>query len=80
MDCSLLGSPIHGILQESILGQEAIPFSRGFFPTQLHTQVSLHCRQILYHLSNWGNPNFPYNFYLQLFVLYVCVFISYYKE
>ena len=29
MDCSLLGSPVHGILQDRILEWVAIPFSRG---------------------------------------------------
>ena len=29
MDCSLLGSSVHGILQASILKWVAMPFSRG---------------------------------------------------
>ena len=29
MDCSLLGSSVHGILQARILERVAIPFSRG---------------------------------------------------
>ena len=34
MDCSLLGSSVHGILQARILEWVASPFSRGIFPTQ----------------------------------------------
>ena len=34
VDCSLPSSSVHGILQERILKWVAIPFSRGFFPTQ----------------------------------------------
>ena len=30
MDCSLLGSSVHGILQARILESVAVPFSRGF--------------------------------------------------
>ena len=31
MDCSLLGSSVHGILQANIMEWVAIPFSRGIF-------------------------------------------------
>ena len=79
MDYSLLGSSVHGILQERMLEQEAIPFSRGFPNPASHPSL-LHCRQILYHLSHKENPNFPYKFYLKLFVLYVCVFMSHSQE
>ena len=34
MDCSLPGSPVHGILQARILEWGVIPFFRGIFPTQ----------------------------------------------
>ena len=47
MDGSHPGFPIHGILQAGILEWVAIPFSRG---------SSLHCRQIIYHVSHQGNP------------------------
>ena len=40
MDCSLLGSSIHGILQARILEWVAIPFSRGSFRPRDWTQVS----------------------------------------
>ena len=40
MDCSLLGSSVHGILQTSILELLAIPFSRGSSWPGEWTQVS----------------------------------------
>ena len=43
MDCSSLGSSAHGILQARILEWRSYP-------------SLLHCRQILYHLSNQGSP------------------------
>ena len=36
MDCSLSGSPIHGILQARILEWVTIPFSRGSSPSRDH--------------------------------------------
>ena len=33
MNCGLPGSSVHGILQAKILEWDAIPFSRGIFPT-----------------------------------------------
>ena len=56
MDCSLLGSSIHGILQARILEWVAVPSSRGIFPTKGLNPGLLHCRQILYHLSCQGSP------------------------
>ena len=50
MDCSLLGSSLHGILQAIILGWLAVPFSRISSPGLPH------CRRILYHLSHQGSP------------------------
>ena len=47
MDCSLPGSSVHGILHARILESVAIPFSRGFFPTQELNPGLLYCRQIL---------------------------------
>ena len=52
MDCSLLGSSVHGILQTRILEWVAIPFSRGIFPTQALNPGLLNCRQILYCVSH----------------------------
>ena len=40
MDCSLPGSSVHEILQESILECVAIPFSRGSSQPKGQTQVS----------------------------------------
>ena len=40
MDCSLLGSPVHGILQARILEWVFIPFSRGSSWPRDRTQVS----------------------------------------
>ena len=56
MDCSLPGSSVHGILQANLHEWVAIPFSRGFFPTQGSNLGLLHSRQILYHLSHQGSP------------------------
>ena len=41
MDCSPLGSSVHGILQARILKWVAIPFSRGFSQPRDRTQASL---------------------------------------
>ena len=35
MDCSLPGSPVHGILQVRIVEWEVIPFSRGSSQTRI---------------------------------------------
>ena len=52
LDCSLPGSSGHGILQARILEWGTMPSSRrSSRPSGLP-----HCRQILYHLSHWGNP------------------------
>ena len=46
IDCSLSGSPAHGILQARTLEWVIIPFSRGSSLTQgLNLRLS-HCRQI----------------------------------
>ena len=52
MDCSPPGSSVHGILQARILGWVAL--LQGIFPTQGLNPCLLHCRQILYRLSNRG--------------------------
>ena len=41
MDCSPPGSSVHGIFQARILERVAISFSRGIFPTQGSTWLSL---------------------------------------
>ena len=55
MDCSPLGSSVHGILQAKILEWVAISSSRGIFPTQGLNPSLLHCRRILYSLSHQGS-------------------------
>ena len=40
MDCSLLGSSVHGILKARILEWVAIPFSRESSQPRVQTQVS----------------------------------------
>ena len=55
-DCSSPGSSVHGILQVRILEWVAIPFSRRSSWPRDRTQVSLHCRQILYCLNHQGSP------------------------
>ena len=55
MDCSLLGSSVHGILQARILAWITIPFSRGSSLTQGSNPGLWPCRQILYLLSCQGS-------------------------
>ena len=55
VDCSPMGSSVHGILQARILEWVAILFPRGVFLTQGSNPVLLHCREILYHLSHQGS-------------------------
>ena len=52
MDCSLLGSSVHGILQARILKWDSL--LQGIFLTQGLNQGLLDCRWILYHLSYQG--------------------------
>ena len=56
MDCSPPGSSVHGIFQARILEWIAISFSRESYQTQELNLGLLHCRQILYWLSNEGSP------------------------
>ena len=56
IDCSPLGSYVHGILQERILEWAAMSSSRGSFWPRDWTHVSyVFCtgRQILYHWASW---------------------------
>ena len=50
MDCILPGSSVHGISQARLLEWVAMPFSRGSSWPGMNSGP-LHCRQILYHLS-----------------------------
>ena len=54
MDCSLLGSSVHGILQAKNTGVGSHSFLQEIFPTQGLSPDLLHCRQILYCLSHQG--------------------------
>ena len=56
MDCSLLGSSVHGDSPGKVLEWVTMPSSRGSFPPRDGTQVSRNCRQILYWLSHQGSP------------------------
>ena len=55
MDCSLLGSSVHGIFQARVLEWVTISFSRGSSQPRGWTWVSPHCRQALYRLSHQGS-------------------------
>ena len=57
MNCSPPGSSVHGILQARIL-EFCHSFLQGIFPTQGSNPGLLHCRQILYHLSQQESPHF----------------------
>ena len=51
MDCSLLGSSVHGIFQVIVLEWVAISFFlQGNFPTQGSNLGLPHCRQMLYRI------------------------------
>ena len=47
---------VHGIFQAGILEWIAFPFARGSSQPRDQTQVSQHCRRILYKLSHKGRP------------------------
>ena len=53
--CSLLGSSVHGIVQERIPGVGSHSLLQGIFPTLGLNPGLLPCRQILYHLSHQGS-------------------------
>ena len=55
MDCSLLGSSVHGIFQARALEWVAISFSRGSSQPRGWTRVSPHCSLALYRLSHQGS-------------------------
>ena len=60
VDCSLLGSSVHGILQARILEWVAIPFSRGSYQPRNRTHISCVSsfgRHILYHGATWEAPS-----------------------
>ena len=60
MDCSLPGSPVHGIFQARILEWVTISSSRGSSQPRdwtLVTCVSCIGRRILYHCATWEAPS-----------------------
>ena len=57
MDCSLLVSFVHGILQARILEWVAVPFSRGSSQPRVSNLGLPHCRRILYQLSHQAKNN-----------------------
>ena len=54
MGCSLPGSSLHGILQARTLEWVATPFPKGSSCPGVLNLGLLHCRHILYHLSQNG--------------------------
>ena len=58
LDCSPLGSSVHGISQARRLEEVAISFSRASLQPGIrpHLLRLLHCRWILYPLSQRGSP------------------------
>ena len=59
IDCSLPGSPVHGILQARILKCVAIPSSRRFSRPRDWTDISYVSwigRRVLYHYRHLGSP------------------------
>ena len=66
MDYSSPGSSVHGILQASILEQVSIPFSRASSQPRDQTHIFyISCigRQVLYHYSHLGSPEFSCMFF-----------------
>ena len=59
LSCLTLGSFVHGILQAKIMEWVATGFLiQGIFTIQVLNLGLLPCRQILYHLSHYGSPNY----------------------
>ena len=56
MDCSPLGSSVHGDSPGKNTGVGCHILLQGIFPTQGSNPGLPHCRQILYHLSDQGSP------------------------
>ena len=56
MDCSPPGSSVHGDSLGKNTGVGCHALLQGVFSTQGLNPGLPHCRQILYHLSHWGNP------------------------
>ena len=78
MDCSLLGSFVHGILQPRILEWGSLSLLQGIFPTQGSNPGLPHGRRILYHLSHQGSlleislTHFSHIFIIKTLIYYLC--------
>ena len=71
IDCSLLGSSVHGILQARILEWVAMPFSRGFSQPRNWIQVSC-IADTLYTLVPPGKtPFFLINFKIFMYIVHL---------
>ena len=84
MDCSPLGTSLHGISQAWILEWFAISFLRGSSWPRDQTLVScivgglLHCRWILHWLSHQGSPIWliiPHKRKNQLWNFFSCIYV-----
>ena len=60
MDCTLPGSSVHGILQNTGVG--SLSLLQGIFPNQGSNPGLLHCRWILYQLRHKGSPQLKEGF------------------
>ena len=56
MDCSLLGSSVHGDSPSKSIGVASHALLQGIFPTQGSNSGLPNFRQIIYHLSHQGSP------------------------
>ena len=56
MDCSLIGSSVHGDSPGKNTGVGCHALLQGIFPTQALNLSLPRCRKILYHLSHQGSP------------------------
>ena len=54
--CDPMDYTVHGILQARILGVSSLSLLQGIFPTQESNWGLLHCRWILYRLSDKRSP------------------------
>ena len=84
MDCSPLGSSVHGLFQARILEYVAIPFTRGSSWTKVGTLIFYITGRffILYHLSHQGspicNPNSDEGFHFSMFSTTFVIICFYY--
>ena len=56
IDCSLLGSSVHGDSPGKYTGVGCHALLQGIVPTQELNMGLLHCKQVLYQLSNQDSP------------------------